>query len=198
MSQASSRSRSPTDTRSPLPELKRFLLHLASERGLAEFPPRLPPRSGRHRRFSQRRRQIAPHGHCHRSAALPPGPDATGTIDAHRRPSPRGSSPAAAIPRHRGSRHAFDSAGARTAQARIFAAQNPQPVAGQSTDFNPRSRLRSLSPRRRDSGASLRKRLASHRIVRGKNSRRQSASRLRAGVGKRNEGAHRSSRPTRS
>jgi integrase/recombinase XerD len=36
MRQASSKSRSPTDTRSPLPELKRFLLHLASERGLAE------------------------------------------------------------------------------------------------------------------------------------------------------------------
>jgi integrase/recombinase XerD len=36
MHQASSRSRSPTDTRSSLPELKRFLLHLASERGLAE------------------------------------------------------------------------------------------------------------------------------------------------------------------
>jgi integrase/recombinase XerD len=31
-----SKSRSPTDTRSPLPELKRFLLHLASERGLAD------------------------------------------------------------------------------------------------------------------------------------------------------------------
>ena len=36
MRQASSNSRSPIDTRSPLPELKRFLLHLASERGLAE------------------------------------------------------------------------------------------------------------------------------------------------------------------
>jgi integrase/recombinase XerD len=36
MPEASSKSRSPTDTRSALPELKRFLLHLASERGLAE------------------------------------------------------------------------------------------------------------------------------------------------------------------
>jgi integrase/recombinase XerD len=36
MPAASSRSRSSTDTSTPLPELKRFLLHLASERGLAD------------------------------------------------------------------------------------------------------------------------------------------------------------------